>query len=156
MSLHPYLCGKVEMTMIEISFAEIFQKAQDLSSYEGRTLRDENGDSLYPSVHLTEQDEPIVIGYVAHGLPQIASALRIAVTSAVQGADGGALISLVTDRTLNTGACSKPSFIEMLAAYVMYMWLQDKDATRSEAYKLIFGNMVDAVKSTISRKRPTL
>ena len=139
-----------------ITFEDIFSQSQDLSSYEGRTIVNGDGESMYESVHLTEQDMPIVNVSISHALSQIAAALRLVINDVARTADGGVVITLVKDRTLNVGGCTDKAMKELLASYVMYEWLQDKSETRSEAYKLIFENMLAAIRSTISRKRPTL
>lgn len=136
---------------MNISYADIFSKCQDLSSFEGRRLKDVNGESLYPIVHITEQDEPLILSLVAQGLASIHASSRYAFDDITYNTNG-ATVTFVDGNAKNISGDATKVLSECVAMYVMQQWLLDKDETRAKAYELMFTNMLGSFTRLAYRK----
>lgn len=146
-----------------ITFQSIYEQAEELSIFEGRRIRDAQGESLYSTIAITEQDKPIVARYAADAA-YLLEARVLAIDSVTIGTPSGSTatadnahditISFVSDANLLTNVDNETRSV--ITAYVMWQWLSDKDETRHKAYELIFTTALSALRSSIKRKRPTL
>ena len=112
----------------------MFTRCQELSSFEGRRLTDGQGNSMYEQAHITDQDKPLIQGMVRKAVEMANSRLSSSV--------GEIGFSLTPSQQ-----------VEIVAAYVMYLWLEDKSKERSDCYLAMTEQMVSAFRS---RVRPTL
>ena len=140
----------------KIYYEEIYDKCRDLSSAEGRRIMDAEGKSLYEAVHLTAQDKPLVFTMADEAASMVQAALRYAITDIAYDPDGGT-ITFVEGNALNKRSNADKLMLEALSAYVMMRWLDDKSRERSDAYKLIYENMLAAyVRTAYSKQAPKL
>lgn len=146
-----YFCGAMN-----IKYEDIYAKCRDLSSVEGRRIVNAEGESLYDIVHLTEQDKPIVNTMADEAASVVQAAMRYAITDIVYDAEGGT-ITFVEGNVLNKKSNADKLMMEAISAYVMMRWLDDKSRERSDAYKLIYENMLAAyVRTAYSKQAPKL
>lgn len=128
---------------MDIEFDSMFTRCQELSSFEGRRLTDGQGNSMYEQAHITDQDKPLIQGMVRKAVEMANSRLSSSV--------GEIGFSLTTSQQVQTGALKLLE--EIVAAYVMYLWLEDKSKERSDCYLAMTEQMMSAFRS---RVRPTL
>ena len=139
---------------MNIAFADIFSTCQELSEFEGRRIKDASGESLYSEVLITEQDEALVSRLAADAAYLLEARILSIDSSEVNPATHDITITFVADALLKTA--SEDEVTHVIASYVLWKWLEDKDETRHKAYELIFTTALSALRSSIRRKRPTL
>lgn len=123
-----------------------------LSEYEGRDYYGENGDSLYLSVKIAEQDYDLLATYLHEGARKMESALERMIT-AVEYTDDGLKWTLRTDETRWNGNISFSKLaVEALTSYVMGQWLDGRRTDRKAAYDAIYEDMMGALIQNVMRK----
>lgn len=131
--------------------ADIFNKCQDLSSFEGRRIKDAQGQSLYPIVHITEQDKPYIDILTSEAMSAVHASARYAFAD-VSYDNSGINVTFVDGNAKNVSGDVEKVLTECIAMYVMQQWLSDKDETRSKAYELIYTNMLASFTRLAYRK----
>ena len=126
-----------------IEFDSMFTRCQELSSFEGRRLTDGQGNSLYADTHITEQDKPLIQTLVRKAVEMANSRLSSSVGD----------IAFSTTHSQQEQTRAQKLLEEIVTAYVMYLWLEDKSKERSNCYKEMTEQMTAAFRS---RVRPTL
>lgn len=136
---------------MDISYTDIMETCKDLALYEAGRLKDGNGESMYDSVIIGEQDEEAVRRFVQIGCAELSSLLRYA-TDGVELDGDTVCLRFIEEKNRNLPSAN--TVVHTLASMAMALWLEDKSQSRSESYRAIAGNMVKAVKKSINRKRP--
>lgn len=126
-----------------IIFDNIYNRCQELSSYEGRSITNGEGESLYSQVHITSQDKPL--------LKSLAYSASIQANARLSSTTGSITLDMNSAHSSSTG--TQKLVEEVLVAAVMSLWLEDKSQTRSQAYGLMFSQMASALRSQV---RPTI
>lgn len=140
-----------------ISFASIFTRCQNASSYEGQRLRDSEGKSLYEVVHITEIDKTLIYEYALECAGLIAKELRFALEGVSYVDKGDTTFNFITDLSLHgrTDDTNMKKDIEgTITAYVMWTWLSNKDTNRSNVWHAIYDTMFKSLPRGIYRRRP--
>jgi len=139
-----------------ITYNSILSMCRELSSFEGRRLIDSQGESIYPEVLITAQDEPFITRFIKEGASAIHSAIRYALADVSADANKVSF-SPVVGNGLERASDATKLLTETLAMYVMQRWLADKADDRAKAYALIYDNMLASLTRVAHRKyAPTL
>lgn len=143
---------------MDITYESIIEQCKTLSSFEGSRLTDAQGESLYPIVRITEQDEPLIKSYAEQAVEHIHASARYAI--------GNVSYSDATKITLTYNAGNALGNVpndtakvlnECIAMYVMQKWLENKSEERAKAYELMFTNLLATFKMLAHNKpKPSL
>ena len=133
-----------------IAYDDIFSKCQMLSSFEGGRLTDAQGESLYPVVHITDQDKPLIKHLTGQAMTAVHAAARYAFEDVSQGDEIS--IALLAGNAKVSSSDAQKTLEECLAMYVMQYWLENKEPERSKAYGTMFENMLGAFTRLAYRK----
>lgn len=139
---------------MDIPFADIFSTCQELSEFEGRRIKNASGESIYSEVLITEQDEALVSHLAADAAYLLEARILSIDSSEIDPGTHDITITFAEDAQLKTA--SEDEVLHVIASYVLWKWLEDKDETRHKAYELIFTTALNALRGSIRRKRPTL
>jgi len=124
-----------------------------LSAFEGKQSVGGSGESLFEKIRLRDADDKLIDTYIAEAVAQMDSVIGGGL-GVEFGSDGTKVtLKLSTVRKQRMAGGISTSILETISAYVMQLWLEDKEPTRSASYKQIFLDMVGALKKTIYRKR---
>lgn len=136
---------------MDILLTDIFSQCQDLSSFEGRRIKDAQGQSLYPIVHITEQDKPLIDVHIHGAMSTIHAGARYAISD-VSYDDTSISITFVDGNAKNISGDAEKVLKECISMYVMQHWLEDKDEARSKAYELMYTNLLASFARLAYRK----
>lgn len=141
---------------MKLTYNNIFNRCQDISSYEGGRIVDDKGDSMYSVVHMTEQDKPLIEEYVKQSVESIRTQLYYAIDSISEDAEGVS-ISFISDQRLNADTAeARKSTESVITSYVMWQWLADKSDERAKAWSEIYNEMLRVMPMHTRKKKPVL
>lgn len=136
---------------MDILYEDIFDKCQGLSSFEGRRLKDASGKSMYPEVHITEQDKPLIQVLAYGAMTAVHAAARYAVED-VEYTDEGITVLFIDGNAKNVSGDAQKVLTECLSMHIMQHWLEDKEPKRSEAYGGMYQNLLASFTRLAYRK----
>lgn len=142
---------------VVIKYEEVFEGCKKLTSFEGREAVSPTGESLYPELHLTEQDKDLLNDYAKQGAHEIEQVLTRYVSVSTIGTNGITLtIDPIDTRRISRGTIDSMVH-ETVCAFVMSQWLSNRLPQRVEFYNNLFAEMCKSILSGIATKRkPTL
>lgn len=136
----------------ELKYKDVRDRCVMLSEYEGRDYYDDNGESLYLTVKITEQDYDLLATFLHDGARKMEGGLNRMITAA-EYTDEGLKWTLRTDETRwNEKVEFGTLAVEALASYVMGQWLDGRRTDRKAAYDAIFNDMMGALMQNLTRK----
>lgn len=146
-------------TNVKIKYSSIIEKCNRLSAFEGKTAISGSGSSLFEQIRFTDREYGLIVDYANQGLNNIESEIGGLLKWQIEAdvvCDDGNYIEIDTHsqltRTGKNGSFAR-NIIEVLVAYVMYLWLADKVGERSAAYKQIYIDMLATLRKNAFRKK---
>lgn len=155
---------------ITLLFADIKERCNKLSIYEGRDRHKESGESSYEKIVITEQDEPLIDEFLSRGMETVRTKLEdmiatISDSSTTVGSTttvSGEVWTIRSDRRYDTKGFAKlqKHLVEALASNVMTGWLTYVgEDQRAAFYNSLFENELMMVNVNLhtkaAPKRPT-
>ena len=140
---------------ISINYSTVIARCKDFSAFEGREYFSQDGESLYSSVLITDQDDDLVNGYIVTSMQLIEEV--IAKKAACSFTTSGCTFALEVDesRFVKQGSLGK-NIEEASVAYAMSQWLKERKPERFEAYDTIFKEMCSVIRTNVyTKKRPS-
>ena len=147
-----------------IEYSSIISECKRFSAFDGRHGAGADGNPMYKTVALTDDEDDLMKSYIREGWKLVES--RIATSLNVESSfnASGITVNINSDAeraaggTLSVANSSlKKSMEETLQSFLMYRWLEDKIPTRSQNYYNIFNLMLaSAVKIALTKAKPTL
>lgn len=146
--------------MIDIEFANILNRCEMLSSFDGREALTQSGESNYKQLRITSQETDLLKTYIGQAVNNIESKLGGAIES-VSSTDNADKVSFAfaSDSSRRSGNSSvfKRCLLETIVAFVMKRWYEDKASDRSNAYHALYEDMLISAKNIAYKKtKPTL
>lgn len=139
-----------------IELTDILTQVQMLSAFEGRRIVDANGQSMFEEVLVTEQDSDFISHLVDDCCTAIHAAARYAFNEVVYD-DGEVTLTFNHRSAMAESASAEKVATEVVSAYVMQHWLEDKSAERSKAYEQMFADLLASlVRLAHSKRAPKL
>ncbi len=145
---------------VTLTDSSLLDRCTMLSSYEGRNITDGSGESMYDSVHITDQDKDLVLYYINEAVNAVETELgyhlesveRVATTT---GGDPDAYEFTFISEPYFTEPGQR-RLGEVIETFAMSRWLEDKSESRGASYKLMYDNLMQALINSIRKNRPTL
>lgn len=138
----------------EFSYSGVVARCKMLSSFEGRDYVGDSGDSLYLRVKLTDQEDPLLIGYLDEAARRMEERVSRMVLAS-EYTDTGFTWTLRTEETRwNVNRDLDRHISEALAAYAMARWLEDRKPSRVEMYRSLWEGSSAMAEMSLYRKNP--
>ena len=122
----------------EFEYIKAINKCEMLSSFEGRDLVGNSGESLYLKIKITEQDRPLIR------------------TSSTYSEEGFVWEVRTDDTRWNVNKKLDENLLDALVGYSMMGWLSDRKPDRIGVYKSLWEDMSVMCVKNIYRKNPPL
>lgn len=150
---------------IDYKYSEAFDKCVMMSAFEGRNAVDANGDSVYQTVKIVDQDADLLNAYFAEAARLLEETFAPVVTESAyvdkEFTDETTKVTsypgfkMVLDRDEDRWAGGKRDFkrylTEALSSYAMWQWLTDKLPERANVYGELWQQMSLATTNALHR-----
>ena len=150
---------------IDYKYSEAFDKCVMMSAFEGRNAVDANGDSVYQTVKIVDQDADLLNAYFAEAARLLEETFAPVVTESSyvdkESTDETTKVTsypgfkMVLDRDEDRWAGGKRDFkrylTEALSSYAMWQWLTDKLPERANVYGELWQQMSLATTNALHR-----
>ncbi len=122
------------MIIAEITYTELFDRVQSLSSFEAREAYTASGEDDYERVHITEQDRPWIEAHIQTCAKNIYNAL-MPLADSMEDTDHNIHImsSQVREERPGKGTIRKILY-EYIVAYVLMQWCREYLPARVQVY----------------------
>lgn len=135
-------------------YSDIMEQCVMLSQFEGRDYRSEDGESLYSVVKITEQDKPLVLGYIQEGAHRLEELIDRMV-SATSYTDDGFEWNLRTEETrFNPSKDFGKNAEDAMKCYAMSLWLDGRKNGRKDWYMDMYTELSVLCRNAVMRKMP--
>ncbi len=150
---------------IDYKYSEAFEKCAMMSAFESRNAVDANGESVYQTVKIVDQDTDLLYTYFAEAARLLEEAFAPVVTASVyadkESTDATTNVTtypgfkLTLDRDENRWVGGKRDFnrylTEALTSYALWRWLADKLPDRAGVYGELWQQMSAAAVNALHR-----
>lgn len=144
----------IDNIIIDIRYADVMEQLRKLSSFEGREVVDASGNSKYPELHITGQDEDLLKDYAKQGAGELVALLGSIVAADMYDTEGIKIELGQLDCTRFSSDMMAQLSREAVSAYAMSKWMHlHRETERTEFYNGLFDDMVEACKRTTYKKR---
>ena len=133
----------------EFEYIKAIDKCEMLSSFEGRDLVGDSGESLYLKIKITAQDRPLIRTYLEQAAAKI-------ITSSTYSEEGFVWEVRTEDTRWNVNRKLDENLLDALVGYSMMSWLSDRKPDRIGVYKSLWEDMSVMCVKNIYRKNPPL
>ena len=137
----------------QFQYATALERCSMLSSFEGRDYVGGDGESLFLTVKITEQDKPLILTYMEQAARDMETRLDNMVTSTEYDTDGFTWELRTEETRWNPDKRMDNSVREALVGYAMARWLEDRKPARKAAYDEIWNGSATMAVANLYRKR---
>ena len=127
-----------------------------LSSFEGRDLVGDSGESLYLKIKITAQDRPLIRTYLEQAARVLEEGMAKIITSSTYSEEGFVWEVRTEDTRWNVNRKLDENLLDALVGYSMMSWLSDRKPDRIGVYKSLWEDMSVMCVKNIYRKNPPL
>lgn len=127
-----------------------------LSSFEGRDLVGDSGESLYLKIKITKQDRPLIRTYLEQAARVLEEGMAKIITSSTYSEEGFVWEVRTEDTRWNVNRKLDENLLDALVGYSMMSWLSDRKPDRIGVYKSLWEDMSVMCVKNIYRKNPPL
>lgn len=142
---------------ITFTYTDIISQVKMLTAFEGRDYVNGDGDSMFLSVVVTEQDEPLIITYINQALNALSTRFERMIDG-ITIADTHTTWSLRTTQTRHpkaNGATLNKHLKEAIVSYTLMNWFAERKADRVAMYSDLFNGSAElAAKNLFSKAAP--
>lgn len=154
--LKPYFCRKRNAMTYKFEYAKAIEKCGMLSSFEGRELVGDGGESLYLRVRITEQDKPLIREYMERAARSLEDGMSRIITSSEYSEEGFVWEVRTEETRWNVNRKLDENLTDALVGYAMAGWLSDRKPDRIGVYKSLWEDMSVMCVRNMYRKNPPL
>jgi len=135
-------------------YSDIMEQCVMLSQFEGRDYYSEDGESLYHVVKITEQDRPLVLGYIQEGAHRLEDMLERMISGSSYTEDGFEWELRTEETRWNADKHLAENMTDALKCYAMSCWLDGRKSNRTEWYTNMYAEMSSLCQKSVMRKLP--
>lgn len=137
---------------MNLIYQAIYTRCQNISDYEAGRIVDAAGNSMFAVVAINAQDEDLIREYFKVACVNLSKELRWVedYTETTEGASFSVSAQAVVKGDV------EPNMEAAAVAYIMTMWLADKSAERSAAWRGVYDEMMRNLAKGAQKKKPTL
>ena len=140
----------------DFEYIKAIDKCEMLSSFEGRDLGGDSGESLYLKIKITEQDWPLIRTYLEQAARVLEEGMAKIITSSAYSEKGFVWEVRTEDTRWNVNRKLDENLLDALVGYSMMSWLSDRKPDRIGVYKSLWEDMSVMCVKNIYRKNPPL
>lgn len=138
---------------VTITYASIIDRCKMLSAFEGGEATAGDGQSRFPDIIITRQDEPLVKSYIDQAVQQTYNKLEKIIASTSSALTDALSWTLRSDTLwpeAKSGRQLDRHIEETIVAWTMQCWLDYKHSERSKFYGEMFINYISLAEQNIS------